>query len=104
MPTYEYKCRNCDYTFEEFQPMSAESLVECPSCKTPNLYRMIGTGSGMIFKGSGFYLTDYKNAKTDTKESKPASKPATKESKDSTKSETKSDSSSTPAAKAKGDS
>lgn len=103
MPTYEYKCRNCDYTFEEFQPMSAESLVECPSCKTPNLYRVIGTGAGMIFKGSGFYLTDYKNAKTETKESKPASKPATKESKDSTKSETKSDSSSAPAPKAKSD-
>ena len=60
MPTYEYKCRNCDYTFEEFQPMSAESLVECPSCKTPNLYRVIGTGAGMIFKGSGFYVTDNK--------------------------------------------
>jgi putative FmdB family regulatory protein len=71
MPTYEYKCKNCNHEFEEFQPMSAASLVMCPKCKTPNLVRAIGGGGGMIFKGSGFYHTDYKNAKTDTKESKP---------------------------------
>ncbi|MBI3585580.1 MAG: zinc ribbon domain-containing protein [Ignavibacteriales bacterium] len=103
MPTYEYKCRNCDSTFEEFHSMSAEPLLECPSCKTPNLYRIIGTGAGMIFKGSGFYLTDYKNAKTDTKESKPASKPSSNASNDSAKSETKSDSSSASTPKAKSD-
>ena len=70
MPTYEYKCKNCNHEFEEFQPMSAASLVICPKCKTPNLVRAIGGGGGMIFKGSGFYHTDYKNAKTGTKESK----------------------------------
>lgn len=77
MPTYEYKCKNCHHEFEEFQPMSAASLVMCPKCKTPNLVRAIGGGGGMIFKGSGFYHTDYKNAKTDTKESKSKTTPAT---------------------------
>ena len=83
MPTYEYKCKNCNHEFEEFQPMSAASLVMCPKCKTPNLVRAIGGGGGMIFKGSGFYHTDYKNAKTDTKESKPKTTPSTDKKADS---------------------
>ncbi len=62
MPTYQYRCTNCNHTLEEFQKMSDEPLTECPSCKTKNLVRVIGVGGGMIFKGSGFYLTDYKNA------------------------------------------
>jgi putative FmdB family regulatory protein len=66
MPTYEYKCKNCGHTFEEFQSMSAASLVECPVCKTPNLQRIIGNGAGMIFKGSGFYETDYKKTSAAT--------------------------------------
>jgi putative FmdB family regulatory protein len=61
MPTYDYKCTNCNYTFEYFQPMSAEPLKECPNCKKEFLKRIIGTGAGPIFKGSGFYQTDYKN-------------------------------------------
>ena len=60
MPTYDYKCTNCNYTFEYFQPMSAEPLKECPNCKKEFLKRIIGTGAGPIFKGSGFYQTDYK--------------------------------------------
>ena len=60
MPTYDYKCSSCGYTFEYFQPMSAEPLTECPQCKRI-LKRMIGTGAGPIFKGSGFYQTDYKS-------------------------------------------
>ena len=60
MPTYDYKCSSCGYTFEYFQPMSAEPLTECPQCKG-TLKRMIGTGAGPIFKGSGFYQTDYKS-------------------------------------------
>ena len=72
MPTYDYKCTLCNHTFEFFQPMSAEPLKECPECKG-NLKRIIGTGAGPIFKGSGFYQTDYKNTKkSDTKEPKPA--------------------------------
>ena len=75
MPTYEYKCTNCGYTFETFQPMSADPLKECPECKGI-LKRLIGAGAGPIFKGSGFYQTDYKNAapaKSSTK--KPDEKP-----------------------------
>ena len=60
MPTYDYKCSSCGYTFEYFQPMSAEPLKECPQCKGI-LKRIIGTGAGPIFKGSGFYQTDYKS-------------------------------------------
>ncbi len=69
MPTYEYKCRDCSYEFEELQSMSAESLIDCPQCNTPNLYRVI-SGAGMIFKGKGFYLTDYKNGSGKSGENK----------------------------------
>ncbi|HLP15820.1 MAG TPA: zinc ribbon domain-containing protein [Bacteroidota bacterium] len=60
MPTYEYRCKHCSHTMEEFQSMKDDPLVMCPKCKTPNLVRIIGSGSGLIFKGQGFYLTDYK--------------------------------------------
>ena len=59
MPTYEYKCEKCGYCFEEFQSMTAEPLKECPKCKG-KVKRLIGKGGGIIFKGSGFYATDYK--------------------------------------------
>jgi putative FmdB family regulatory protein len=68
MPTYDYKCSNCNHTFEYFQPMSAAPLTECPECKG-NLKRIIGTGSGPIFKGSGFYQTDYKGKSENSKKS-----------------------------------
>lgn len=59
MPTYQYKCNHCSHEFEEFQSMKDSPLVTCPNCKQDRLQRVIGTGGGMIFKGSGFYLTDY---------------------------------------------
>ena len=62
MPTYDYKCNDCDHTFELFQPMSAEPIKICPSCGG-SVKRLIGVGAGTIFKGSGFYQTDYKNTK-----------------------------------------
>jgi len=71
MPAYDYRCKHCGHTFEASHSMKADSLVMCPVCKTPNLVRIIGRGGGMIFKGSGFYQTDYKNSKKDTGESKP---------------------------------
>jgi len=75
MPTYDYKCSNCNYTFENFQPMSAEPLTECPKCKG-SLKRIIGAGAGPIFKGSGFYHTDYKGNKSkNNKSNKPETKP-----------------------------
>lgn len=64
MPTYDYKCKGCGYTFEEFQSMRSELLVLCPSCGKPELVRLMASGVGMIFKGSGFYQTDYKNTKS----------------------------------------
>jgi len=81
MPTYDYKCSNCNHTFEYFQPMSAAPLTECPECKG-NLKRIIGTGSGPIFKGSGFYQTDYKGKSENSKKSSESeSKPISTEKK-----------------------
>jgi putative FmdB family regulatory protein len=71
MPTYEYKCKKCGHEFEERQSINASPLVLCPVCKTENLVRVISRGGGMIFKGSGFYQTDYKNTKSDTTSSAP---------------------------------
>jgi putative FmdB family regulatory protein len=61
MPTYEYRCKNCNNLFEVFQSMSSEPVNECPKCGG-SVKRLIGAGSGPIFKGTGFYQTDYKNA------------------------------------------
>ena len=62
MPTYEYKCSACGHTFERFQPMSAEPVKRCPQCGKAKVKRLIGTGAGLIFKGSGFYITDHRDA------------------------------------------
>jgi putative FmdB family regulatory protein len=61
MPTYEYQCAACDHRFEEFQSITAKPLKKCPSCKKSKVNRLLGTGAGMIFKGSGFYITDYRS-------------------------------------------
>jgi putative FmdB family regulatory protein len=60
MPTYEYACRKCGHRFEKFQPMRDEPLVKCPKCGRAALKRLVGGGGGLIFKGSGFYSTDYR--------------------------------------------
>ena len=62
MPTYEYVCRECGHTFEELQSMKEDPLLRCPSCGKDALARIMGGGSGLIFKGSGFYQTDYKKS------------------------------------------
>ena len=61
MPTYEYACQKCGHEFEQFQSMRDEPLKKCPQCKKAALKRLVGGGAGLIFKGSGFYITDYKN-------------------------------------------
>ncbi len=68
MPTYEYHCRKCDQNFEMFQSMRDQPLQECPKglCRLPKwghgkVKRLLGTGAGIIFKGSGFYSTDYRS-------------------------------------------
>ena len=61
MPTYDYKCANCAHEFEAFQSMTAAVLKKCPQCGQLSLKRLIGTGGAVIFKGSGFYTTDYRS-------------------------------------------
>lgn len=85
MPIYEYQCQNCGHLFEELQSMNEEHLTLCPSCGKNELKRLLGAGSGVIFKGSGFYLTDYKKA-----DKKSPAKP--KESKTDNSADTKKDS------------
>lgn len=62
MPTYDYQCEACDHAFEEYQSIKAKQIRKCPSCGQRKLVRLIGTGGGVIFKGSGFYQTDYRSA------------------------------------------
>jgi putative FmdB family regulatory protein len=66
MPTYEYRCRKCGFEFEEFQSIVADPLTICPRCAGP-VFRVISGGSGLIFKGSGFYETDYKRKGSSSK-------------------------------------
>lgn len=96
MPTYEYKCTKCEHQFEAFQSMSEEPVKKCPACGG-EVKRLISGGAGLIFKGSGFYITDYKRAgekkrveKSESKkESKDSSETAPKKSSDSSSSEKK---------------
>ncbi len=62
MPTYEYQCKACDHKFEKFQSITAAPNKKCPACKANKAKRLIGMGAGVIFKGSGFYQTDYRDA------------------------------------------
>ena len=86
MPTYDYVCSACNHRFEEFQSMTSKPLRKCPECKKPALDRLIGAGAGVIFKGSGFYQTDYRS--DSYKKAAEKDKPAA-ESKSETKSESK---------------
>lgn len=107
MPTYDYMCENCEYGFEQFQAITAKPIRKCPKCGKNTVQRLIGAGAGIIFKGSGFYQTDYrsesykkgqesekgtadkgtaeKKTDTKTKDSKPSAKakPAAKDKKKS---------------------
>jgi len=88
MPTYDYKCKSCGHRFEVFQSMKEAPKRKCPECGKNSLERLIGTGGAIIFKGSGFYQTDYRSEsykkaaesekpKSDG-EAKPAAKPEAK--------------------------
>ena len=61
MPTYEYICNKCQHEFEQFQSMKARPIRKCPKCGKLSVQRLIGAGAGIIFKGSGFYQTDYRS-------------------------------------------
>ena len=112
MPTYEYVCEKCAHHFEKFQPMAAKPMVTCPKELCPQkrwgkgkVKKKISAGAGLIFKGSGFYITDYRSEKykeaakkdssaatpatTTTNESKPAKPASGSDSKPAAKSESK---------------
>ena len=63
MPTYDYKCDACKNEFEHFQSMKDAPVKKCPQCGKNKVKRLIGGGGGVLFKGSGFYETDYRSAK-----------------------------------------
>ncbi len=85
MPTYDYLCESCGYKFEQFQTITAKPIRKCPKCGKTGVQRLIGAGSGVIFKGSGFYQTDYRSESY--KKSAESEKKAT--DKDTTKKDTK---------------
>jgi len=79
MPTYDYECQACGHTFEKFQSITAPAIRKCPSCGKRKVRRLIGAGSGIIFKGNGFYQTDYRSEsykKAAEKDKKAAEGPA----------------------------
>ncbi len=103
MPTYEYVCHKCNHQFELFQSISENALTVCPKehcAQTPwgkgKVKRLIGAGAGLIFKGSGFYITDYRSKEYKEAAKKETSSTSSSESKSATKSSTKSESTSTP--------
>jgi putative FmdB family regulatory protein len=61
MPTYAYKCDSCGHEFDQFQSITAKPVHKCPACGKRTVKRLVGTGAGIIFKGSGFYQTDYRS-------------------------------------------
>jgi putative FmdB family regulatory protein len=82
MPTYEYHCDACEHHFDEFQSITDKPLKKCPQCGKPKLRRVFGAGAAIIFKGSGFYQTDYRSdaykaaAKAEQDKAKPAADPS----------------------------
>jgi putative FmdB family regulatory protein len=61
MPTYDYRCRKCEHTWELFQSIKADPIKKCPECGKAGAQRVIGAGAGILFRGSGFYQTDYRS-------------------------------------------
>jgi putative FmdB family regulatory protein len=103
MPTYEYICDDCQHRFEQFQSIKARPIRKCPKCGRLSVQRLIGAGAGIIFKGSGFYQTDYRSEgykKAAESEKKPAEKDKTKKEAETKTTESKS--SEAPKAETKG--
>jgi len=95
MPTYEYACEACGHKFEEFQSIKAKPTTICPVCRKRKVKRLISAGAGFIFKGSGFYITDYRSdsykdaAKNDAAKSAPATDSGSAAAKTETKPDAK---------------
>ena len=94
MPTYDYVCDACSHKCDVFQSIKDPVLTTCPACGEEKLRRLIGTGAGIIFKGSGFYETDYKRARASGKGGGKKSESSSESSSDSSSSSSKNDSSS----------
>jgi putative FmdB family regulatory protein len=103
MPTYDYECDACGHTFELFQSISEPVKKKCPECGKPKLRRLFGTGAAVVFKGSGFYQTDYRSEsyKKGAEKDKPASETKS-DAKTESKTESKSSTDSKPASKSEG--
>jgi len=88
MPTYEYLCSNCGHSEEVFQRITEDALIVCPSCKQPTFARIVSGGAGVIYKGEGWYVTDYSKKSSGGKETPPStssqSKPPTPSTEPST--------------------
>lgn len=98
MPTYDYHCDACGHDFELFQPMNSKPQKTCPECKARKARRLIGTGGGILFKGSGFYETDYRSANYQKRAKEETSSSSSASDKGSDKkSESKSDTKASPA-------
>ena len=107
MPTYDYECDACGHTFELFQSINAKVKKKCPECKKMKLRRLFGTGAAVVFKGSGFYQTDYRSesykkaAAADKKKQESSSKSSDSSSSKSDSSSSKSDAKSSSSKKSK---
>ncbi|MBS3820532.1 MAG: zinc ribbon domain-containing protein [Planctomycetes bacterium] len=102
MPTYDYECEACGHEFEKFQSITASAIRKCPTCGKLKVRRRIGTGAGVIFKGSGFYETDYRSDsyRKSAENDKPSASSDT--ASDTSKDKASSSDSSTPATKSEG--
>ncbi|MBN2210149.1 MAG: zinc ribbon domain-containing protein [Sedimentisphaerales bacterium] len=103
MPTYEYQCQSCEHTFEVFESITAAPQKKCPACGKLKLKRLIGAGAGLIFKGSGFYQTDYRSDSY-SKAAKAESDSSSGKSDKSAEKKTETAKSDAPAAKSEGSS
>jgi len=90
MPTYEYKCEACGEHFDLFQSITAKPIRKCPKCGKSRAKRLIGSGAGLIFKGSGFYITDYRDSAYKSDSKSDSGKPAETKTTDAKPAETKS--------------
>ncbi len=106
MPTYDYECKACGHTFEKFQSITAPSVRKCPECGKLKVKRLIGTGAGIIFKGSGFYETDYRSDsyKKAAEKDKPSSEKSTDKSSDKSSDKSPANTEAKPEASPSGDS
>jgi putative FmdB family regulatory protein len=89
MPIYEYRCKSCGYEFEELQSIKEKPITVCPKCSKPSVKRLLSSGPALVFKGSGFYATDYQKSNTSSSSGKKSKSSSKSESKPDSKQESK---------------